>query len=209
MSFVLKMIKEGEHQQQDFKLRIDDSNKIAKSLVAFANTNGGRLLIGVKDNGTVSHINSEEELHMVEAAATMYCEPNVKYISQVWKIDNLSVLEIYIEPSDNRPHFALDKNDQKTAYIRKNDQNIKANGVLIEYWNLEKEKQDITFLYDEEKEKLFKYLRGKESISFLKTSRITKLSFDNTEEMLAKLIAWNIIKINIHEKAFSYSLKDN
>jgi predicted HTH transcriptional regulator len=43
-----KLIEEGEHQQQDFKYCINDSKKIAKSLVAFANTDGGRLLIGVK-----------------------------------------------------------------------------------------------------------------------------------------------------------------
>ena len=68
------MIAEGEHQQQDFKTRIDDSRKIARTLVAFANADGGRLLIGVKDNGTVSGVRVDEELHMVEAAAEMYCQ---------------------------------------------------------------------------------------------------------------------------------------
>ena len=37
-----KMIREGEHQGQDFKFCINDSKKIARSLVAFANTDGGR-----------------------------------------------------------------------------------------------------------------------------------------------------------------------
>jgi len=32
MSYILKYIAEGEHQQQDFKMRIDDSKKIAKTL---------------------------------------------------------------------------------------------------------------------------------------------------------------------------------
>ena len=50
MSYVQQMIEEGE-QTQDFKMRIDDAAKIARTLVAFANTDGGRLLIGVKDNG--------------------------------------------------------------------------------------------------------------------------------------------------------------
>lgn len=45
----------------DFKFEISDSKKIARSLVAFANTDGGRLLIGVKDNGVISGIRSEEE----------------------------------------------------------------------------------------------------------------------------------------------------
>jgi len=47
---IYKLIAQGEHQQQDFKYCISDSRKIARSLVAFANTDGGRLLVGVKDN---------------------------------------------------------------------------------------------------------------------------------------------------------------
>ena len=64
MSFVLRMIAEGEHQQQDFKLRVDDAAKIAKTLCAFANSQGGRLLIGVRDSGEVAGCRVEEEFHM-------------------------------------------------------------------------------------------------------------------------------------------------
>ena len=41
----------------------------SEELVAFANTGGGRLLIGVKDNGKIAGIRSEEELYMIEAAS--------------------------------------------------------------------------------------------------------------------------------------------
>ncbi|WP_302323539.1 helix-turn-helix domain-containing protein, partial [Bacteroides caecimuris] len=47
--YIHALIAEGEHQQQDFKFEISDARKIAKTLSAFANTDGGRLLIGVKD----------------------------------------------------------------------------------------------------------------------------------------------------------------
>jgi len=52
--YIYKLIEEGEHQQQDFKFEISDARKIAKSLSAFSNTDGGRLLIGVKDNGKIA-----------------------------------------------------------------------------------------------------------------------------------------------------------
>ncbi|MGE5393191.1 MAG: helix-turn-helix domain-containing protein, partial [Candidatus Saccharibacteria bacterium] len=39
-NYLLKLIQQGEHQQQDFKYCISDSKKIARSLVAFANTDG-------------------------------------------------------------------------------------------------------------------------------------------------------------------------
>ena len=77
--YIQKLIEEGEHQMQDFKYEISDSKKIARSLVAFANTDGGRLLIGVKDNGNISGIRSEEEKYMIQTAAEMYCKPKIEY----------------------------------------------------------------------------------------------------------------------------------
>ena len=77
--YIHALIAEGEHQQQDFKFEISDARKIAKTLSAFANTDGGRLLIGVKDNGKIAGVRSEEEKYMIEAAAQLYCIPEVEY----------------------------------------------------------------------------------------------------------------------------------
>ena len=59
---------------------------------AFANTDGGTLLIGVKDNGNVSGVNSDEEYYMLEGAARHYCKPEVKFIVTRWEI--LSLIHI-------------------------------------------------------------------------------------------------------------------
>ena len=68
--YIYKLIEEGEHQQQDFKFEISDARKIAKSLSAFSNTDGGRLLIGVKDNGKIAGVRSEEEIYMIGSHCT-------------------------------------------------------------------------------------------------------------------------------------------
>lgn len=52
---LLKLIQQGEHQTQDFKYCISDSRKIARSLVAFANTDGGRLLIRKDDQNRLAN----------------------------------------------------------------------------------------------------------------------------------------------------------
>ena len=54
--YILRLISEGEHQQQDFKYKITDAMKLARSVSAFANTEGGRLLIGIRDDGAVSGV---------------------------------------------------------------------------------------------------------------------------------------------------------
>jgi len=56
--YIQKLIEEGEHQRLDFKFEITDARRLARTLVAFANTDGGRLLIGVKDNGAVAGVRS-------------------------------------------------------------------------------------------------------------------------------------------------------
>lgn len=85
--YIQQLVSEGEHCHQDFKFEISDARKIARSLSAFANTEGGRLLVGVKDNGKIAGIRSEEEIYMIEAAATLYCRPAVDLKTQAttWK----------------------------------------------------------------------------------------------------------------------------
>ena len=132
------MIAEGEHQQQDFKYCINDSRKIARSMVAFANTDGGRLLLGIKDNGSVAGVRSDEEYYMAEAAAKLYSKPPVNFQTHQWLIEGKTVLEINIQKSGEIPHSAQNEEGKWRVYIRKNDQNIVAPGILLKIWEQQK-----------------------------------------------------------------------
>ena len=129
---ILKLIEEGEHQKLDFKFEISDARRIARSLVAFANTQGGRLLIGVKDNGAIAGVRSEEEYYMLEAAAKMYCKPPVEFQSKEWTLNNKTVLEIIVPKSPLKPHYAETKEGKWLVYIRVADQNLLANRCPFE-----------------------------------------------------------------------------
>ena len=107
--YIHALIAEGEHQQQDFKFEISDARKIAKTLSAFANTDGGKLLIGVKDNGKIAGVRSDEEQYMIEAAAGLYCSPEVNYTMQTYLVEGRSVLVVQIEESDRKPVYAKDE----------------------------------------------------------------------------------------------------
>ena len=98
------MIAEGEHQRQDFKYCINDSRKIARSMVAFANTDGGRLLLGIRDNGSVAGVRTDEEYYMAEAAAKLYSKPPLNFQTQQWLIEGKTVLEINIHKSTESHH---------------------------------------------------------------------------------------------------------
>ena len=54
--YIHKLVAEGAHAHEDFKLAISDDRKIAKRLSALANSGSGRLLVGVKDNGRIAGV---------------------------------------------------------------------------------------------------------------------------------------------------------
>ena len=78
-NYIKELIARGENQNLDFKFEISDARKIARTLSAFANSYGGKLLIGVKDNGVISGIRTDEEEYMIESAAHLYCKPAIDY----------------------------------------------------------------------------------------------------------------------------------
>ncbi len=110
--------------QQDFKYFLSDARKIARSLAAFANTEGGRLLVGVKDNGHVVGLkHKEEEAYVVEAAAQVFCHPAVAFETRTWNYEGKTVLEVQISKSSLAPHTAPDEKGKEVCYLRKADQN--------------------------------------------------------------------------------------
>ena len=194
-AYLYKLIEKGEHQQQDFKYCINDSKKIAKSLVAFANTDGGRLLIGVKDNGKIAGIRTDEEFYMVEAAAKIYSNPPLSFLTKQWLVEGKTVLEITIEPSVQKPHFAKDENGKWLAYIRIADENFLAHKIQIEVWKKQKSPKGIYFSYSKDEKFLIDYLQRNKEISFSKFMRLAHISRKKAEEILSNFIIMDLLKI--------------
>jgi len=185
--YIANLISQGEHLTLDFKHSITDSRKIARSLVAFANTAGGTLLIGVKDNGNIAGVNSDEEFYMVEAASQLYCKPEVPFEVVKWNIDGKTVLEVKIELSKKRPHKAPDKNGKFKAYIRVADENVIASAIQVKIWKAERHRKSISLNLSDSEQKLMAYLRQKESITVEQFSRLGFLSYAEAEQTLVNL----------------------
>lgn len=205
-----RMIKEGEHQKQDFKFRIDSSQKIAKTLCAFANTDGGKLLIGVKDNGRVAGIDPEEEFYMIDGASSIYCKPPIHFHTTVYSVDEKLVLEVDVPPSPNRPHFTKCEDQKWLAYVRQNDENFMANRVLLAYLRdkTPKSQRKNLIAYGEHERLLFDFLSENEEISLSKFSKIAKIPIHKAEKTLALFLKWEIISWKATESGIRFSLVD-
>lgn len=206
---IKNLIAEGEGQRLDFKYHIASAAKIAKTLVAFANTDGGTLLIGVKDNGNIIGVESEEEIFMIEMAAEQYCKPKVNIEMSSWEVDGKIVLEVYVLPSAEKPHYAKDETGKWWVYVRRADENLLANKVWIEVYKRKKQKINTHIRYEKPEKFLLNYLSENEEITFNDFYRLAKIPPKIAETVLVNLVSVGLIKNNITSKKNFFSLKED
>ena len=189
------LIKEGEHQTLDFKFRIDDSKKIARTLAAFANTDGGRLLIGVKDNGKIAGTDPTEEIHMIEAAAEMYCKPKVSFESRVWQEDMRLVLEIVVPKMiGETPVSAPDEDGRWKVFVRRHDHTLLANKILLAVWKYQKKGESKPEKFDTEETALLQLIAEKHPLTLSQMYKYSGLSKAKIDHILVLLICWKMVR---------------
>lgn len=206
METLKALIREGEHQTQDFKFRIEDQKKIARTLVAFANTDGGRLLIGVKDNGKVTGINPEEEFHMIEGAASLYCKPALKFESKVWQEDFRLVLEVVISKSETLKYNAQDEDGKWKIYVRRDDHTLLANKILLKVWNYEKKGVKKPQEFGENELLLLRCFQDKEAYTLSQLYKRSGVDKHEVDSLLALFVYWEVIAMEMSEEKTLYRL---
>ncbi|MCR8893475.1 putative DNA binding domain-containing protein [Bacteroides caecigallinarum] len=206
--YIQKLIDEGEHVHQDFKFAISDARKIAKSISAFSNTEGGRLLVGVKDNGKIAGVRSEEEIYMIEAAAKMYCTPEVNISNKIFRVQGKDVLEVSIEESKNKPVCAIDENNKPWAYVRINDENILADTVFLNRWKHNKQEEKVIVTYSEREKYLLDILSKNKELTLNQCSRLSRIPRITTSRLLADFIRFDLVEQIFREHTFYFRLKE-
>jgi len=207
-TYIKNLILQGEHQQQDFKFQVNDSRKIARTLVAFANTDGGKLLIGVKDNGVIAGIRTEEEYYMIEAAASMYCKPEMDFASRHWNIDGKRILEVDVARAQAKPVYARTDNGKWMAWVRVGDQNILADTIMIKLWKRQKSPRGTVIRYSENEKFLLDYLSTHPTTTLRKYCRLSGLPRHLAENVIVDLMAAGLVEMGQNEHHSWFRLKD-
>lgn len=203
---IQNLIQQGEHQQQDFKQTIEDQKKIARTLVAFANTDGGRLLIGVKDNGKVVGINPEEEFHMIEGAAKLYCKPEIAFESKIWQEGFRLVLEVSIEANPLRHHKAQNEEGEWKTYIRRKDQTLLANKIILKVWNLDRKGIQKPLQYGKDEQTFLSIFSREEAFTLSKLYHLLDFPKQKIDLLLALFIHWKLIEMEFTTEGVFYKL---
>lgn len=206
--YIQRLISEGEHVHQDFKFEISDARKIAKSISAFANTEGGRLLVGVKDNGKIAGVRSDEEIYMIEAAARRYCQPPVDLHTYIYKVEGKDVLEVVINESPQKPVYALDAEERRWAYVRIKDENILASPIQLNIWRHNRHEEKVVITYTQREQDVLNLLAQHPNLTLNQCQRLTRMNRRQITTLLADFIRFGLVEQVFIEHTFYFRLKD-
>lgn len=203
--YLQSLIREGEHQQQDFKYRVSDAMKLAKSVSAFANTDGGRLLIGVRDDGHMSGVRSEEEIYMMHQAAYRYCRPEASIKFDTYHVEGRTIVIATVPPSEKRPICAVGDDDKSRAYIRIADENIVASPVHLAIWRDAQNAQGTMMTYTDTVRKLLNAMLG-QRLTLNQLVRRSAIPRHKVITLLARLIRFRVAQWEYADQQFLFSL---
>lgn len=206
--YLARVIAEGEHEQQDFKFAISDARKIARSLSAFANHSGGRLLVGVKDNGSIAGVRNEEDIYVIEQAAQMYCRPpqDLRFTA-ITAEDGAIVIRAEIDASPTRPVQALDTDGHWKSYYRVADENILASPLMVRAWRRKSSDRPAAIALGPAEEAVVHCISNSDTpVDIDRIMYHSGLSRRRTEGILVELYSMGIIDFTFFNRRFLISL---
>jgi predicted HTH transcriptional regulator len=206
--YIQQLIGQGEHQQQDFKYKVADAHKLAKSVSAFANTDGGRLLIGVRDDGVISGVRSEEEIFMMHAAAYKYCEPSASIKFDTYHVEGRTLVIATVPPSEKKPVCAFDEKGLKRAYIRIHDENIVASPVHLAIWREQRSQQGTLMTINEAGKKMMEAMGQQRLQTLNQIVRRAHVPRHQAIVLLARLIRYDLATWELKDHQFRFSLRE-
>lgn len=204
------LAEKGEGQRIEFKKKANFPEKIVRELIAFANTSGGDLLIGVEDDGTISGQRFiEEEIFVMEKAIKELIFPRLDYQLFSLKLNEKKGVAIFKIPvSANPPHYLKEK-DRKQAYIRVQDRSVQASKEVWEILRRGKTPKDMIFTYGRKEEILMKALGETDKITLNEFAKLAKLPRFLASKTLVRLVLANVLKVHPQESEDYFTLKDS
>jgi predicted HTH transcriptional regulator len=203
---IKKLIFEGEGVTLDFKKTITSCEKIARTMVSFANNKGGRLLIGVADDGTIKGVKSEdEERYMITKAAHLFARPALEPIFEEVYVDDKLVLVVDTQPSVIKPHYALADDGKWWAYVRVKDKSVLASKIVLEVLKRSADDKGVLIAYSDNEKLLLQYLETNTRITIKEVSELLKVGRRRAQRILVDLILSGLIRINTTEKEEFYT----
>ena len=208
---LLDLIEEGENIQVEFKRKFSTHDKIAREMIAFANTKGGYVLFGIDDDKKIVGVESEKETtELVKDAALKYCEPPLKYSIEYREIDGKEIVIVIVPESNIKPHRIQDYKtdiDITTAIvtIRVNDKSVQASKEMIRILRAQSNQIALKkYILGPTEKTVFEYLSKVERISVKELSNLVNISERRASRTLVKMLRANLLMIHTKDNGDEY-----
>ncbi len=143
------LISQGEGKTLEFKEQLPRNDSIAKTVIAFANTAGGRLIIGVNDDCQIMGIAEDSRFGMQEKISSLIhdlCHPNIIPEIYTVQVEAHMLLVVEIFRGNLLPYWFKPKGLQEGTYLRIGSSNRIADEAMI----TELQRQRMHQSFDEE-----------------------------------------------------------
>jgi predicted HTH transcriptional regulator len=202
-----KLVAMGEGLRLEFKRKIAYPEKVARELIAFANTQGGVLLVGVDDDGALPGVPyPEEEILEIRKVLQQRVVPRLGVKTEILALNKKKfIVRVEVNPHPQRPVYFVNPDGKRDYFVRYQDQSMKASFEMREIIRQAKWKRDIHFTFGEAESKLLSYLSNHSSITLSDFRALVRLPRKEASGKLIKLVLANILRITPSEKGDLYS----
>jgi len=202
----------GEGISLEFKRRVPQPQRIAKEVVALSNTNGGRIVLGVDDDGTIRGIDhTSEEEFLLRQAVSAHCRPVVEYQTERVVVEpRCDVLVVTIEESANKPHQVVaddeGSEEEGAAYVRVEAKSIEASDETIQEMQEEEGQDGVSFEFGDTESLLMRYLDDYGRISVSQLSQLADISPERASQTLLRLTKADLLHLHPDEDGDYFTL---
>ncbi len=204
-----QLVSLGEGAHLEFKRRVPRPERIAKELIAFANTQGGRLLLGVDDDGTITGLRDvEEEEFVLRRALQRHSDPRIEFIAERVPIaSRRDVIVVAVPESASKPHYLVGENGTpRTAYVRVDDKSVEASPEAVRLMQARESTDEVTFEFGEKELMLMRYLDAYGRITVKQYASLANISRRHASKTLVLLTRANVLRLHADHRHDYFTL---
>jgi predicted HTH transcriptional regulator len=200
----------GEGISLEFKRRVPRPERIAKEILAFANTNGGRILLGVSDDGTIEGFqNVSEQTFLLRQATESHCSPPVEYNTERIVVgERQDVIVVTVPESVEKPHSLVSEavNGEGRVYVRVEERSVEASDETVQRLRNQRPGERVTFEFGETESLLMRYLDDYGRITVPQLAQLADISPENASQTLLRLARADLLHLHESEDGDYFTL---
>lgn len=198
---LVRLVSLGEGEHLEFKRRVPDGPRIAREVIALANSGGGRLLLGVGDDGRIEGLQyAAEEAFALRHGLERYCRPPVEYETErVATEDRRDVIVVIVPESRSKPHVLVNEIEGEAggdgvAYVRVGEMSVEASPESVALMK-DDDPAGVTFEFGKKEQLLMRYLEDYARITVSQFARLAGISEGQASKTLLALAKADVLQL--------------